>query len=214
MAKKEYTCFWGSVYDTPLQLLNQAREAVTLFKQVNQGDEGLARGRGSEGQCWNKPPPCFMKINWDASLDWTNKKMGMGAVVRDSLGEVVAAFSSIIPFIQDPDVAEAIAAWKAATFCCERGFQRMIFECDSMNVVAALRKGDECWNMFGQLIEDTKIMINSLQASEVKHTRRDANTAAHLLAKLALMQSIDQVWLEECPSSIQSIVLAEQDSSI
>jgi hypothetical protein len=44
-----------------------------------------------------------------------------------------------------------------------------------------------CCNRFGQLIEDTKIRIHSLQTYEVRHTQRDANKAAHRLAKLALL---------------------------
>jgi hypothetical protein len=48
----------------------------------------------------------------------------------------------------------------------------------------------------------------------VRHFRRDANQAAHRLAKVALSQSLDQVWIEGCSSFIQSIVLVEQDLSL
>jgi hypothetical protein len=35
--------------------------------------------------------------------------------------------------------------------------------------------------------------------------------AAHVLAKCAISQSLDKVWIGECHSFIQNIVLAEQD---
>jgi hypothetical protein len=38
-----------------------------------------------------------------------------------------------------------------------------------------------------------------------------ANNVAHCLAKFVLSQRLDNVWIEECPSFIQSVVLAEQD---
>jgi hypothetical protein len=39
------------------------------------------------------------------------------------------------------------------------------------------------------------------------------NTATHTLAKVTISQLLDELWVEECPSYIQSIVLAEQVSS-
>jgi hypothetical protein len=64
--------------------------------------------------------------------------MRVGAVVRDSSGEVLAAVSTIIPYIIDSDVAEVITAWKAMTFCCEMGFQQVIFERDPVSVVTTM----------------------------------------------------------------------------
>lgn len=39
-------------------------------------------GRAPGGQVWNKPPAGYMKLNWDASLDRSTKRMGMGGLVR------------------------------------------------------------------------------------------------------------------------------------
>jgi hypothetical protein len=36
-------------------------------------------------------------------------------------GEVVAAFSSSIPYVQDPYAAEAVAVWMTVISCCDRG---------------------------------------------------------------------------------------------
>jgi hypothetical protein len=42
---------------------------------------------------------------------------------------------------------------------------------------------------------------------------REANKVAHLLAKAAVSQMLDNSWIEECPSYIQSCVLAEKKTS-
>jgi hypothetical protein len=38
--------------------------------------------------------------------------------------------------------------------------------------------------------------------------RRDANTAAHKVVKLAISQLLDEVWIEECPSILRNVILA------
>jgi hypothetical protein len=57
-----------------------------------------------------------IKINWDAALDGQKKLMGMGIIARDCQGEVKAAMCDVIPYIRDPNVAEAIAARRAVQF--------------------------------------------------------------------------------------------------
>jgi hypothetical protein len=44
----------------------------------------------------------------------------------------------------------------------------------------------------------------------VQHVKGDANKVAHILAKYALFQFLNKVWIEVYPSIIQYIVLAEQ----
>lgn len=65
--------------------------------------------------------------------------MGVGVVVRDAGGQVVAAMCTTIPFITDLSIAEAVAAWKAAIFYCEQGHQRVILKGDALKLVQALR---------------------------------------------------------------------------
>jgi hypothetical protein len=42
------------------------------------------------------------------------------------------------------------------------------------------------------------------------HVKREANEAAHGLAKLVAREKTDKVWMEEIPSSIYSILILEQ----
>jgi hypothetical protein len=56
------------------------------------------------------------KVNWDAVVDKENSKMGVGVVVQDSMGEVLASFSTPKDHIIAPDIAEAMAALCAAVY--------------------------------------------------------------------------------------------------
>jgi hypothetical protein len=97
--------------------------------------------------------------------------------------------------------------------CLELGYQRVNFECDSLMVVSAFMRPEPCWTAYGQLIEDTKIKLNSLGDRTVRHVCREVNTTAHIMAKFAISQMLDRVWIEQCSYFIQNIVLAEQKHS-
>jgi hypothetical protein len=40
----------------------------------------------------------FMKINWDASIDKSKNKMGIGVVVRDFTGKMLVTFCETKPY--------------------------------------------------------------------------------------------------------------------
>jgi hypothetical protein len=80
-----------------------------------------------------------------------------------------------------------VVAWQVATFCCDMGIHCAIFEGDSLTVVSTLRRERPCWSGSGQLIEDTKIRLNSLHFNDIRHIRKDANTAAYCMVKLTLL---------------------------
>jgi hypothetical protein len=50
-------------------------------------------------------------------------------------------------------------------------------------VVQALRKEEKDLCRYGQLIDDTRVMLNSLQTWKVNHVRNEVNVVAHRLAK-------------------------------
>jgi hypothetical protein len=87
----------------------------------------MTGGLVPQSKRWMKPLTGIIKLNWDAALDRKNNKMRVEAIVQDSSGKFLTALSTIIPFNNDSDVAEAMVVWKAVTFCYEMGFQRMIF---------------------------------------------------------------------------------------
>lgn len=66
-----------------------------------------------------------------------------------------------MPFINSSTIAKVVAVLKAVALCKDLGFQRVILEGDALEIVQALRRF-------------------------VAHIRREANEAAHSLAKAAL----------------------------
>jgi ribonuclease HI len=156
------------------------------------------------------PQSGLIKVNWDAAIDISGKRMGMGIIARDHEGYVLASMCSIKQFIVDPAVAEAYAALKAVEFCCDLGLWNILLEGDALEIVNALLLDDPSWSRYGHLIDDTKLLLQRFCSWEVQHVKRGANMAAHSLAKGALRQSLEQIWLEDSPVFIHDIVCAEK----
>jgi hypothetical protein len=62
--------------------------------------------------------------------------------------------------------------------------------------------------MYCQLVEDAKLILNSLSNRKSNHVRRNINGAAHILPKLATKNVIDEI-----PNCICDIVQADQIAS-
>jgi hypothetical protein len=72
---------------------------------------------------------------------------------------------------------------------CRLDLQGIMLEDDSLDIVQALRKNGSCWSLYGQVVNEMK-MLGHHQVWEVNQVRRVTNNATHCLAKLALVQRI------------------------
>jgi hypothetical protein len=193
----------------PRVVARAAVDQLEFHVKVNQGYEREEQGRQIEDEKWSAPRPDYVKINWNAALDHMKKLMGVGVVVRDCTGGVVATQCSTRPYINDSTVAEALAFWTAANLRHQLGLVEAILEGDSLEIVNAVAKEGEVWSNYGPVVEEAKGVLNGRYPWEVKHVRRSANKAAHTIAKWAVADNINQLWLTTTPPCIRDIVMAE-----
>lgn len=78
-----------------------------------------------------------------------------------------------------------------------------------MLLVLALRDSGFCNQAFRQMIDDIKESFSQFDSVVVSHVCREGNRAAHIMAKCAISQLLDNIWVEECPSFIQHVVAAD-----
>jgi hypothetical protein len=71
--------------------------------------------------------------------------------------------------------------------------------------VNALLKDEDCWSLYGQVINDARVKLNGLGEWEIVHVRREANVVAHNLARLALTMDEDRLWREDFPVGLQDV---------
>jgi ribonuclease HI len=201
-------------FTPPSQVILKAKSLAAICAETQQ--EALPEKSAVEKtpSRWRAPGDGWLKVNWDATLQSQTKKMGIGVVVRNGTGEVKAALANVLPLVDDPTAAEAIAAWFAVKLSVDCGFQLVVLEGDSMAVVSAINQASPNWSSYGHFVEDIKVLAQSVHWVEINYASRVVNSAAHTLAKCAILHSLDELWMEECPSYIRSIVLAEQVSSL
>ena len=68
----------------------------------------------------------FVKVNWDTVVDKYKRKMGIGVIVRDSMGDLLATLSSLKDYITEQDIVEIMAALRDVQLCHELGFYKVI----------------------------------------------------------------------------------------
>ncbi|KAK3225041.1 hypothetical protein Dsin_004903 [Dipteronia sinensis] len=71
---------------------------------------------------WGPPEMGFFKANSDFSLDMLNGKVGVGIIIRDHVGGVMASCSQPINVALCPAVVEATAILRGFIFVNEAGF--------------------------------------------------------------------------------------------
>jgi len=118
--------FEGQI-STPSHVIQQAQDAMESYAHAHSSSHHAARTSEDECQKWTKPPTGELKCNWDAALIPGQKIVGVGVMVRDDQGRMVASLARAIPGIDHPTVAESWAAWKAVELCCVLGASASIF---------------------------------------------------------------------------------------
>ncbi len=79
-----------------------------------------------------------------------------------------------------------------------------------LQIVNAVKSTGRNWSKYGQLVEDTREVLNGMIMWYICHVRKDENSATRSLAKEAVQQITDFVWMEKIPIYICDIVLLEQ----
>jgi ribonuclease HI len=173
--------------NSPIQpgLLDDAQTYLNDFQRLqNSGSTGEKSERVNDVVKWRSPPSNMVKLNWDAGLNAKEGRVGLGFVIRDTLGNCLAARSMSLEIQTDAPTAEAFAAIHALIFCKELGHTNIIFEGDALNVIKAIEAEGPCLSSYGHLIECIKKELQQLDNASFIHVLRDANSAAHMLSKV------------------------------
>ena len=96
-----------------------------------------------------------MKTNFDGAMFAESDQAGIGEVVRNHRGHVMAALAEKIPKPASIEVLEVLAARRAVQFTLELGFAHTIFEGDAEIVIKALAEGNSSMHRIGHIVKDT-----------------------------------------------------------
>ncbi|KAM6592878.1 hypothetical protein CsatA_000581 [Cannabis sativa] len=156
---------------------------------------------------WIPPISGSYKLNVDAALNVGSNIIGVGAIVRDAAGNVVAALSKPIVGNFASHEMEAKALFHGLNWVLQMQLPIDYIETDALMVSNAIHNPPVAFTAFDDLILDITSLLSFFPRAVVAHVKRSANMAAHGLAKFALKLDEDCVWLESCPPPIYSIVV-------
>uniref|UniRef100_A0A803Q9K5 RNase H type-1 domain-containing protein n=1 Tax=Cannabis sativa TaxID=3483 RepID=A0A803Q9K5_CANSA len=140
----------------------------------------------ANGIPWKPPDVNCLKMNVDAAVNAMDKVLGIGAVVRNCKGEVVAALSKSIQGHFRSDEMEAKALFHSLNWAFQQQIPISQVETDALRVSSALATSRKDLSCFSDLIDDVRCLLSFFPRVTVTHIRRHANQAAHCYSKYAL----------------------------
>lgn len=90
---------------------------------------------------WIAPPQRFYKLNFDGAADISNQIAGVGGIIRDYRGEMVAAYTGAIAATHPLD-AELQPLMRGITVCNSKSLKNIFIEGDCLVLVQNLRNLD------------------------------------------------------------------------
>ena len=119
----------------------------------------------------------MFKLNFDAAVFSELSCSGVGAMIRNEKGEVMAAMSVRGPQVVESAVAKIIACRRALEFVGEAGFTDLVVEGDNLSVMKSLATSETDHSWLGHIIQDIKWLTRSFQNVSFSYMRRVANCA-------------------------------------
>ncbi|XP_065637085.1 uncharacterized protein LOC136070709 [Quercus suber] len=138
-------------------------------------------------------------MNFDAAVFSDISASGVGVIIRNGNGLVMAALSARGPTVMDSDEAEVLACRRGLEFALEAGFGDLIVEGDNLNVMRAVVSNRSDWSRLGNLVDDVRHLAGRLRLVDFQCIRRSADGVAHSLARFARNISEECAWLEDTP---------------
>ena len=158
---------------------------------------------------WKPPEAGLFKVNYDGAIFKEQGRVGIGVVICNSDGAVLASLSQQIPLPTTVAQVEALAAWRAAKFALEIGIDQVIIEGDSEVIYKELIDPGPSLALHGHLIYDTLQFANVFSYCTFNTVGRTGNYVAHHLARRAISTYDLNVWMEEVPPDILQFVQAD-----
>ncbi|XP_042954569.1 uncharacterized protein LOC122290978 [Carya illinoinensis] len=198
--------------ESPQQVVIAATADRNLFLcSLTSTDAAPSNSMSDRGDIrWKKPKFRTLKANWDASVSTKLNREGYGIIIRDEQGNIMVCVCASHKPVVKPVMAEGLALRRAMEVCADLGLGRVVFEGDAQIIVQAVNSDEVISADYGVLVYDARSMLRTWPQWQVVFVHKEANYAAHQLAKLALDYENEKIWMEDGPVQVMSTVQLEQ----
>ncbi|KAF5451602.1 hypothetical protein F2P56_026695 [Juglans regia] len=191
-------------------VINNALSMQSAYKQVQVLD-GVSK-QVNTVLSWSPPPPGFLKLNVDGAIFPDHHKAGIGIILRDEKGDVIAACSKLEGDVASPEFIEATTLLRGLQFCAQWGVPKLVLETDCLILVNALQSQTTFLTDFAFLLNDISRMMRGFQEVQILHVNRLGNIAAHQLARNAWNVEDIVMWWGSCPSFVSQAVWLDKNN--
>ena len=188
----------GGQLKDPKCLNKRAEDSVLEFQQA-QVQLTMVRTKQIASNQWQAPPPDVYKLNFDAALFSGMNRIGIGTIIRNDKGEVMAPMAAVGPGAENSEEAELMAYRRSLEFAVDAGFSRLIIEGDNANVIQAISSSLPNNSILGCVVDDIRHLIHWLSWARTNQIRRGGNAVAYVLARFARNLVEDVIWIEDSP---------------
>lgn len=133
------------------------------------------------------PPPVNMaKINFDGAVFSKENKLGIGVVIRNENGLVLASCTKCLSHAYSAMEIEAMVAATALVFANDIGVRRAILEGDPLAIMEAVSEYEQPLTPTGLLLEDVRMFSQSFEKVICSRTKREGNSVTYSLARYVI----------------------------
>jgi ribonuclease HI len=198
--------WWERRQATHGELIRQpVRSAQAILALVT----NYTRARKKENQGilrhgWVRPKEDYVKLNVDASFDADSGFGAAGVIIRDEHGLFVAGSNCIIPFVDSVATAEAMALRDGLTKAESMGCSRLVVNSDCIEVIQIMKNGGYTQGPAAAIYDDCVYLCREFVDVIFEHCPREANNAAHVLAREAVVNP--HVWVDDPPDFLVDVI--------
>ena len=175
----------------PNQIWDLAKSIVGEFNVASSWDFSI---RQPSLLGWAAPPLGFAKVNVDGACSIDGSGIfGVGVIIRDELGSVIAALCKALPSHFSAEWIEYLALEQGILLAQELNLSHVIFESDASSVILAVSQGNVDGPM-GHFVHSFWSASSSFSCCLFHHVKRDCNRAAHVLAQVAKCNIFSSLW--------------------
>ncbi|KAK8675474.1 hypothetical protein V6N13_033540 [Hibiscus sabdariffa] len=161
---------------------------------------------------WQAPIGDIVKLNFDAAYNAHAKESTSGVICRNDNGFIMTSCVYPHMYVADAFVAEALSCLQAVIFAKELGFRRVVIEGDSQTVIKKkVCSSNADGSLISPIVQDIKEASKDFESVAYSFVRREANNAAHTLAREGRSLCSPTYWIEEAPPGATSAARLDKE---
>ncbi|KAK2642615.1 hypothetical protein Ddye_024378 [Dipteronia dyeriana] len=138
------------------------------------------------------------------------RQIGLGSIIRDAGGRVMACSSLVCEANFDLKNAKAMVMCKGLTYSKDCGLKNCVVEMDSKSVVKYKVNEGHSNSRYGSILGSITVLVSASRNDVFKCVSKKAKMVARVLANEAMGILEEVFWMKDAPTFIRSLVEDEQ----